>query len=116
MTTKQRVALAIGSMWPLAYLVVFLVAMNSFDLRQLVGPPPLNGLPLWFVALLGLHGATILVGGAVTVFDIWYVFKGNRVPRGRRPLWVVALACLSIVAIVPFFWLYIRPEKGEVSA
>jgi hypothetical protein len=114
LTRTQKIGLGIASVWPIVYLIVMLTVTKLVDLKSIVGPaPPLDGLPGWFVIVLGVHGATIILGGAVTLFYIWYVFKGGRVPRERKLPWVIALLVCNIIAIVPFFWRYIWLEKRE---
>jgi hypothetical protein len=110
-TRAQKLGLGFASMWPILYLGIILATMSG--LKRIVGPVPPDGLPIGVVIVVGVHIATIALGGGVTLFYMWYAFRGGRVPREKRMLWAMALLFGSIFAIVPFFWRYVWPESWE---
>jgi hypothetical protein len=113
MKRTQKIGLAICTVWPVIYVLALLTVARVVDLKSVVGPsPPPEGLPVWFLLLLALHLITILAGGAVTIFYLWRVFKGGRIPRHMRLPWVLFLVLGSIVAVIPFFWLYVWPDEA----
>jgi len=116
MTRTQKTALGVASVWPMAYLLVTLAVVNVVDVKSIVGPaPPTEGLPVWFIVLLGTYVATALLALAITLFYVWWVFSGGRVPRPRRVPWAAALLLFNILAVVPFFWRYVWRDDGVTA-
>ena len=103
--------LGVVTVWPMLYIALFVVGVNwASRHKDVIGQAPAaDGLPVWFTAILGVHAASIAVGVGVTIFYLVYLFRASRVPRNKRLLWAALLTLGNILAIVPFYWLYVWP-------
>ena len=88
-----KVALFGLTLWPVLYIVLFLLVMMS-------GPGA-------FGIILPLHMLTMLLVLGLTIFYIVHIFKSPR-PEGMKKIMWLVLILWANIAVMPFyFWFYV---------
>jgi hypothetical protein len=119
MTRTRKRWLGVLSVWPLTYVFVFVVGINALNPKQYVGPAPPHELPAWFIGLIGLHIATILLGWAVLILCLIYLFRRADLKGWTKAAWLALLLFGNIVAMPFFVWLHVRADadtRGSTAA
>jgi hypothetical protein len=109
-TTRRKRWLAVLGSWPLFYIVAFVTMLNLFDVKEVAGPTPPATLPPWFMGLIALHVATILLGYAVLIGCLVYLVRRSDFSVGRKVLWFAALVIGNIITMPIFIMWQVRPE------
>jgi len=81
---------------PTAYAIVFVVHVLSLQPGVQPPPFPLGDAVNW-------HLAAMVLSIILMVFYVAATFILERVPRNRRPIWVIALLGVSFITC-PLFW------------
>jgi hypothetical protein len=117
MRKSTKILLAIATIWPLIYMVVFFVVMiSTFSSMPLNRPPDAGSLDNFVTIILPLHLLTMLLVMGLTIFYIVNVFRNDRVIKDKKTLWAVVLF-LGNVMVMPVYWyLYIWPSGKDSSA
>jgi hypothetical protein len=98
MKRASKVCLGMATLWPVAYVILFLATVGY---GALGGPTALEAFP--FELLLVLHLLTMLLGASLLVFYVSHLFRNDRVDKDKRSLWAIVLLLGSIVAM-PIYW------------
>lgn len=101
MTRASKQWLSVAAAWPICYIVGAILVLTIVNPQKSLGPVPPDPLPLWFQAHIGLHAATILVGGAVELFCLVYLFRESSL-QGRRRVLSALLLFFGALVSAPF--------------
>ncbi len=125
MKKSTKVWLGIATLWPIAYIFLFIAAIFSLFIFGGLhdGGPPDAGpggsgsilFPVGFMGLFAVHLLTILGTLALTVFYIIRVFKTERLDQNMKIMWMLLLFFMGMFAQPVFWYLYIWRETPEFS-
>ena len=117
MTKLKAIALAVFTVWPFVYMILF---MASFFISFLsMGQPhqQQDGMPLMFKIILPLHLLTMLEMFGLMAIYIIHLFKTEHVASDKKALWAVVLFMGNILAMPIYWYLYIwKPIKSAPAA
>jgi hypothetical protein len=113
MSKTGKAILGIVTLWPLAYMPIFVgfwfyqAVLVFSDHQEEGGPAP--GMIVIFV----LHGLTILVSLALLFIYLVDVSNNDRIPEDKKLPWSLLILLGGIVAC-PIYWnLYIWPDRTD---
>mgnify|MGYP001264997954 CR=1 FL=1 len=113
LSRTQKILLAVGSIWPLIYIfvfILFIVGMIAFSGagggREL--DPMFSG---GFLLIFVIHFFTILLSLALTIFYIIHAVKNTRLDPNMRIVWIVLFFFGGIIAEPIYWYLEIWREK-----
>ncbi len=118
MKKPAKIALAIASIWPFIWMIIFIsfVAGSMFWLSSYEKSGSRGqGMPIPFILLFAGHFFTILFMFALSAFYIVYLFRTDRVPQDKKALWAVVLFFANVFAFPVFWYLYIWKEPETLS-
>jgi hypothetical protein len=117
MSTRSTNWLGVATIWPVLYIPVMILGIRWIQpyKRSLGMMPPPDVMPWWLILALLLHAATMVLGIAITVAYVIYVFR-RPLPQKSRALWATLLILGNIISIVPFYWLHVRPDGRRPRA
>ncbi len=124
MKKSTKIWLGIATIWPIVYLVLFVVLVFSVFLAAGLNPGPHapgdpSGsvfFPLGFMAFFILHMLTIMGSLALTVFYIIRVFKTEQLDQNMKIMWTLLFFFMGMLAQPVFWYLYIwRAAPGLAS-
>ena len=95
-----KILLLLATLWPIAYVFVFLAFILSAFLAPAGSPEP----PLYFLPLLLL---TMLLSTGLTVIYIVDIFRNDRVEKDMKALWALVIFMGSFIAMPIYWYLYI---------
>jgi len=115
-----KILVGVLTVWPFVYMCAFVgvIVLSVFAVSaggSALFPEKSDGPPIWFVALLVAHLATIVLALALTAFYIVYLFKTGRVEQDRKVLWAIVLFMGGPIGQLVFFCLYIWPERWPAT-
>jgi hypothetical protein len=119
MSRTSKIALGIATLWPIAYMLLFLgfmLYMVLFSLRATQGSLPPSGLPAGIATIFVLHLLTILWIWVLIGIYIVHLFKTDRVPKDQKALWAVVLFLGNMYAMPVYWYLYIWREPDPDDA
>jgi hypothetical protein len=115
MTRGKKIALAVATVWPFVWLVLFIcfifgtfiwAATHEGAKGHVKGDFP----PWPFIALFAGHFFTMLFIVGLTIFYVVYLFRTERVPQDKKALWAVVLLLGNMFAFPVFWYLFIWKE------
>jgi hypothetical protein len=113
MSKFSKILLAIATVWPFFYMIIFFVfALSMIFLAPRAGG---EGGPALFMIIFPLHLLTMLLIMGLTVFYIVNVFKNERVEKDKKVLWAVVLFMGNMIAMPIYWYLYIWSEEKRPS-
>jgi len=122
MTRSKAIALAVFTLWPILYMVLFMCVIIGFMLFTVIfdgqpSTPPASGAPMIFMIIVPLHILTIVEVWVLLVFYIIHVFKTDRVSQDKKALWAVVLFLGNMIAMPIYWYLYIwrEPEQHTIE-
>ena len=109
MKKSSKILLALATIWPFLYMILFMsVFVSSIFLR---GDEP--GL-IWAI-IIPLHILTMLWMIGLTIFYIVNVFRNDKVNKDMKVLWAAVLFMGSIIAMPIYWYLYIWRDVTSPS-
>jgi hypothetical protein len=113
MKKPAKIALAIASIWPLVWVVLFFCFV--FGMMFFFSSTPKSGgvsrgMPLAVILFFSAHFLTMLLMFALTAFYIVYLFRTDRIAQDKKALWAIVLFMGNILAFPVFWYLYIWKE------
>lgn len=109
MSTRNKVLILVASVWPLLYLLGFVVLSGSMtSLMKQYGEFVFF---IWFI----LHVSAMISWFAVTFVFQWHVLARNKIGRFGKTVWVVALSSFGPLAFPVYWALYIVRDRGISS-
>ena len=113
MNKTRKVLVGIATVWPISYMVIFMVyAISQFFLptskEAIINR--LNSPPTDFFILFGLHLFTMLLMIGLLIFYITNVFRNDMVTKDKKILWVVLLIFGNMIAMPIYWYIYIWKE------
>jgi hypothetical protein len=112
-----KILLAIATVWPFLYMVLFvLFAFFSVFFMPRSGSPEGGGIPDLFLIIFPLHLLTMLLIMGLMVFYIVNIFRNDRVEKDKKVLWAVVLFMAGMFAMPVYWYLYIWREEKESPA
>ena len=115
MSRGKAITLAVFTVWPFLYMILFMGTMFGMMMSDFSGPnissgPP--GPPVIMMIIFPLHFLTMLEILALLIIYIVHVFKTDRVPQDKKALWAVVLFLGNMIAMPIYWYLYIWKEPG----
>jgi hypothetical protein len=109
MKKSSKILLALATIWPFLYMILFMgVVLSSFFLQA--AEPGF----IWAI-IIPLHILTMLWIMGLTVFYMVNVFRNDRVNKDMKVLWAVVLFMRSIIAMPIYWYLYIWRDVSAPS-
>ena len=116
MNKPAKIALAIASIWPFIWMLIFvLFIFGTFFVSSNQEPTQHRGVPLPFTLFFAGHILTMLWMFALTTFYIVYLFRTDRIAQDQKALWAIVLFFGNIIAFPIFWYLYIWKERSAIS-
>lgn len=104
-----KILLALVTVWPLFYVVLFMVYFVSpFD-SQLFGLP-------FFSIILPLHLLTMLVIAALLTFYMVNLFRNKRIDSNTKGIWAIVMVMGTLGALPVYWYLYIWKDEPVTSS
>ena len=113
MSKPVRLVLGIATLWPLAYLLIFMGFVFSMLLRGNSQPQGGRDLPSGVIAIFVLHGITIVWLWVLLAIYIYNVFHNDRVDKDKKALWAVVLFLGNMIAMPIYWYLYIGTDDSS---
>lgn len=111
MKKSTKIALGIGTVWPILYMFIFIIFIFSMVLFLPSGETSsTSGPPVWFFAIFPIHFLTILWIWVLVIIYIVDVFRNDRVPKDKQVLWLIVILLGGIIAMPIYWYLYIWRE------
>ena len=115
MTRGKRIALAVFTVWPFLYIILFFGSiLGTMILASVCNGPPKWLFGVMFVILI-LHFLTMIEVFSLIAIYIIHVFKTDRIPRDKKVLWAVVLFLGNMLAMPVYWYLYVWKDP-ETSA
>ena len=114
MLTLKRVVLGLLTLWPLCYMLLFMILVAA----------AVRGVEVGLLRSLGpLHLLTIFVTTGLLIFYIAFLVRTDLVSPNVKPLWAAVLLVGNAAAMPIFFYLYFwkqsnastPPSEGDKS-
>ena len=112
MSRPKALLLALFTIWPLLYLLIFIGTVFSLVFGQFAHPTVGTQIPLEIRVLFPLHFFTMFEIMVLLAIYITFLFKTDRVPQDKKTLWAVVLFCGNLFAMPVFWYLYLWKEPG----
>lgn len=118
LSKTQKILLAIGSVWPVLYILIFFIfVFGMFALSDPKGGGELNpAFGIGFLLILVVHIFTILLSLALTVFYIIHAVKNSGLEPNMRIVWIVLFFFAGMIAEPIYWYLEIWREKPAAVA
>lgn len=118
MKKPAKVALAIATIWPFLWMMLFFAFI--FGTMFWCSSHPKSGseergMPLAVMLFFAGHFLTMLLIFGLTAFYIVYLFRTDRVAQDKKALWAIVLFMGSALAFPVFWYLYIWKEPEALS-
>jgi len=110
MKKSTKILLAVATLWPFVYMILFFVFVFSSILFMPSQAGEQSGPPFFFVVFIALHLFTMLWILALTVFYMVNVFRNDRVDKDKKVLWAVVIFMGNMIAMPIYWYLYIWKE------
>ncbi|MEA2415132.1 MAG: hypothetical protein QOI58_1789 [Thermoanaerobaculia bacterium] len=118
MTKPAKIALAVASIWPFVWMLIFVLVLFGTMFVFSASPQTSDrhtGMPFPFFLFFAGHIATMFLMFALTAFYIVYLFRTDRIAQDKKALWAVVLFLGNILAFPVFWYLYIWKELPAIS-
>ena len=115
MSKSKKIILGIATLWPIVYLVMFLIFIFSQLFISFLKKGPMLGSPFLFLIIFAVHLLTIVWIFVLIVIYMKNLFKNERVKKEEKALWAVIFFLGSIIAMPIYWYLYIwkNPETKK---
>jgi hypothetical protein len=107
----RRWLLFIATLWPIAYMLLFILVVGVSTVQG-GGDPDNDPFLIPFGLLIALHLGTMLVVVGLLVVYIIDVFRNPRLEETHRVLWAIVLFMGNAIAMPVYWWLYMRPRPA----
>jgi len=117
MTKPAKIALAVASIWPFIWMLIFFLFTfgTIFFMSSYPEHDGHRGMPLPFMLFFAGHFLTMLWMFALTAFYIVFLFRTDRIAQDKKALWAIVLFFGNIIAFPVFCYLYIWKEPEPLS-
>jgi hypothetical protein len=117
MKKTTKILLAIASVLPFLYLIIFFVVMlSAFPLGRFDSRADIGTFENIFKIILPLHILAMLLITGLTIFYMVNVFRNDRVHKDKKALWAVVLFLGNVIAFPVYWYYYIWPEGNDTFA
>ena len=113
MKPSRIAVLALGALtvWAFLYFLVFMLFLAGAMASHNLASSP--GFIAAFDMVLSLRLSILLIP-ALLVFYLAYLYSTGTVPSRKKPLWALALASASVVAMPAFWYVHLwRPGRRQ---
>ena len=114
MTKGKAVVLAVFTVWPFLYMILFMGAVFGM-MASSFGPGSGKGPPVIFMIIFPLHLLTMIEIFALIIFYIVYLFRTDVVRQDKKALWAVVLFLGHMIAMPVFWYFYIWAPLRETE-
>ena len=97
---SRKIILGIVTIWPLAYIILFMTLMLATDISA--------------NTILPLHIFTMLIVVILYIFYIKHVMYNNNL-KNMREAWIILILFGGYIACIVYWYLYIWREREKVS-
>jgi len=106
MKKSNKILLALATLWPFFYMILFFVFVFS-SVLFMPSQGEASGPPLPFLIFFAIHFFTMIWILALTVFYMVNVFRNDRVDKDKKVLWAVVIFLGNMIAMPIYWYLYI---------
>jgi hypothetical protein len=110
MSKGKAIALAVFTVWPSVYIVLFIGTAFVMIMSDITGGGQSSMSPVEKI-ILPLHFLTMLVMLVLLVVYVLDVFKTDRISQDKKALWVVVLILGNVIAMPVYWYTYIWKES-----
>jgi hypothetical protein len=108
MTKSKALVLGGFTLWPIVYMVLFMVVMFTQVLMMNFGNQASSGhMPTMIKIIFPLHFLTMIWIFVLVAIYIRHIFKTEAVPQEKKALWAVVIFMGNMVAMPVYWYLYI---------
>jgi hypothetical protein len=115
MKKSTKILLALATLWPFVYMILFFVMIFSMVMFMPTQSGEESEAPTFILIIFPLHLLTMLWIMALTVFYIVNVFRNDRVDKDKKALWAVVILLGNMIAMPVYWYLYIWREPSVAS-
>lgn len=104
MNKTKAIMLAAFTIWPIAYMFVFMasIAGSFFFMRS-----GSNQMPRFFDIIFALHFLTMLEIFGLLIYYVLHLFKTDAIAQDKKALWAVVLIMGNAISMPVYWYLYI---------
>ncbi len=99
MSRFKKILLGIATVWPFAYIILFMLFVFLLIFVQ----PGGDGFGALFLLIIPVHMLTIFLAIGMQIFYIVDTFRNERVEKNQQIMWVILLVLLGLLAM-PVYW------------
>jgi hypothetical protein len=107
MSKAKAVVLGACTLWPIAYMFIFMSVIFSQVFRMEAAVQHSEGIPLVFKIIFPLHFLTMIWITALIVIYIRHIFKSDAIAADKKALWAVVIFLGNMAAMPVYWYLYI---------
>jgi hypothetical protein len=115
MSRGKAITLAVFTVWPIVYMLIFMSAIFGMMIFEFVGRGQSSGPPTIIMIIFPLHFLTMIEMFVLLAIYIVDVFKTDRVPQDKKALWAVVLFLGNMIAMPIYWYLYIWRERIQTT-
>jgi hypothetical protein len=115
MSRGKAITLAVFTVWPIVYMLIFMSAIFGMMIAELAGRGHSSGPPTLIMIIFPLHFLTMIEIFVLLAIYIVDVFKTDRVPQDKKALWAVVLFLGNMIAMPIYWYLYIWRERKQTT-
>jgi len=112
MSRGKAITLAVFTIWPILYMILFMGAMFTMMALSFSGTSPSSEPPIMMI-ILPLHFLTMLEIFVMIIIYIIHIFKTEKVPQDKKALWAVVIFLGNMIAMPIYWYLYIWKQEAE---
>ncbi len=118
MTKRKKVWLGIATIWPIAWMFIFMISMFTFffSFAGRPGQPEPGPILFLFPVIILLHFVTVFGSLALIIYYIFDIFKNERLEQNYKIMWTVLLFFAGMLAMPIYWYLYIWRDAPEGAA
>jgi len=115
MSKNKKVVLGVATIWPIIYMVFFMLFVFSQLFVSFSGGPseePPIGSSLILI-IFALHFLTMILTFVLLFIYIKNLFNNDRIAQDKKALWTVVLFLGNFIAMSIYWYLYIWKEQKK---
>jgi len=108
MSKSRKTVLGILTIWPIFYMLLFIIFTFTLSLIKLSGEPPLG-----LFIIFPIHVLTMILIPVLLFVYIKNAFKNERIPQDNKLLWALVIFFGNIIAMPIYWYKYIWKEPEQ---
>ncbi len=118
MTKRKKVWLGIATIWPIAWMFIFMISMLTFffSFAGRPGQPEPGPMLFLFPVIILLHFVTVFGTLALIIYYIFDIFKNERLEQNSKIMWTILLFLAGMLAMPIYWYLYVWRDAPRGAA